>query len=80
MFTNANVTVMVSDIDRALQVYVDKLGLELRSRYADKFTEVQASERSDNRSASGHAAWPKTRKFGEHFHRPGGRQSGAGRE
>ena len=41
MFTDGNVTVMVSDINRAVQFYVEKLGLTLKSSYADRFAEVQ---------------------------------------
>ena len=41
MFTDGNVTVIVSDIERALKFYVEKLGLNLKSRYADRFAEVQ---------------------------------------
>jgi catechol 2,3-dioxygenase-like lactoylglutathione lyase family enzyme len=41
MITEANVTVMVSDISRNIQFYVDTLGLKLKSRYADQFAEVE---------------------------------------
>jgi catechol 2,3-dioxygenase-like lactoylglutathione lyase family enzyme len=37
-----NVTVMVSDFDRAVRFYVDTLGLTLRSRYASEWAEVEA--------------------------------------
>ncbi len=38
----ANVTVMVSDMNMALQFYVETLGLKLKSRYGDHFAQVQA--------------------------------------
>jgi catechol 2,3-dioxygenase-like lactoylglutathione lyase family enzyme len=36
----ANVTVMVSDMKRAIRFYVDVLGLELKANYGDHFAEV----------------------------------------
>ncbi len=43
VFTDANVTVMVSDMNRAVQFYVEKVGLKLKSRYGDNFAELQAA-------------------------------------
>jgi catechol 2,3-dioxygenase-like lactoylglutathione lyase family enzyme len=42
MFKEANVTVMVSNIDRAVRFYVDTLGLKMKSRYGDSFAQVEA--------------------------------------
>ena len=42
MFKEANVTVVVSNMDRAVKFYVEALGLSLRSRYGDHFAEVEA--------------------------------------
>jgi catechol 2,3-dioxygenase-like lactoylglutathione lyase family enzyme len=36
----ANVTVMVSDMKRAIRFYVDVLGLELKANYGDQFAQV----------------------------------------
>ncbi len=41
MITEANVTVMISDINRSIKFYVETLGLKLKSRYADQFAEVE---------------------------------------
>jgi catechol 2,3-dioxygenase-like lactoylglutathione lyase family enzyme len=41
MITEANVTVMVSDINRSIKFYVETLGLKLKSRYGDQFAEVE---------------------------------------
>ena len=32
MYTSGNVTLMVADMDRTVEFYVDKLGLELKVR------------------------------------------------
>jgi hypothetical protein len=37
MFKDANVTVIVSDMDWAVKFYVEILGLKLKSRYGDYF-------------------------------------------
>jgi len=37
----ANVTVMISEMDRSVRFYVDTLGLKLKSRHADQFAEVE---------------------------------------
>jgi len=37
-----NVTVMVSDMNSAIQFYVEKLGLTLKARYSDQFAQVAA--------------------------------------
>ena len=37
-----NVTVMVSDMNSAIQFYVEKIGLTLKSRYSDQFAQVVA--------------------------------------
>ncbi len=42
MFTEANVTVMVSDLDRAVQFYTDVLGLTLKQRAGDGWAEIEA--------------------------------------
>jgi catechol 2,3-dioxygenase-like lactoylglutathione lyase family enzyme len=42
MFKDANVTVMVSNMDRAVNFYVETLGLKLKSRYGDYFAQVEA--------------------------------------
>jgi catechol 2,3-dioxygenase-like lactoylglutathione lyase family enzyme len=36
----ANVTVMVSDMKRAIHFYVDVLGLELKANYGDQYAQV----------------------------------------
>jgi catechol 2,3-dioxygenase-like lactoylglutathione lyase family enzyme len=36
----ANVTVMVSDMKRAISFYVDVVGLELKANYGDQFAQV----------------------------------------
>ncbi|MGH9919045.1 MAG: VOC family protein [Nitrososphaerales archaeon] len=36
----ANVTVMVTDIKRAIHFYVDVLGLELKANYGDQYAQV----------------------------------------
>jgi catechol 2,3-dioxygenase-like lactoylglutathione lyase family enzyme len=41
MIKEANVTVMISDMKRSINFYVDTLGLKLKSRYADQFAEVE---------------------------------------
>ncbi len=40
MITEANVTVMISEMKRSIQFYVETLGLKLKSRHADQFAEV----------------------------------------
>ena len=40
MIKEANVTVMISDMNQSIQFYVEKLGLTLKSRYGDQFAEV----------------------------------------
>ena len=42
MFKEANVTVMVSDIEKSVQFYTGVLGLRLKARYGDEFAEVEA--------------------------------------
>jgi catechol 2,3-dioxygenase-like lactoylglutathione lyase family enzyme len=39
---NANVTVIVNNIERAVRFYTDVLGLKLKARYGDQFAEVEA--------------------------------------
>jgi len=41
MIKEANVTLIVSDMERAVQFYVDKLGLKLKARYGNEFAQVQ---------------------------------------
>src|SRR5262249_24349996 len=42
MFQAGNVTVMVSDMERAVRFYAETLGLALTARYGDEWAEVQA--------------------------------------
>src|SRR5438445_5499476 len=42
MIKEANVTLMVADMDRAVQFYVETLGLKLRNRYGNEFAQVTA--------------------------------------
>ncbi len=42
MFTEANVTVMVTDLDRAVQFYTEVLGLALKQRMGDGWAEIEA--------------------------------------
>jgi catechol 2,3-dioxygenase-like lactoylglutathione lyase family enzyme len=42
VFRDANVTVMVSNMDRAVHFYVETLGLKLKSRHGDYFAQVEA--------------------------------------
>jgi catechol 2,3-dioxygenase-like lactoylglutathione lyase family enzyme len=42
MYRNANLTVMVSDMGRAVDFYTRTLGLELKVRYGDHWAEVAA--------------------------------------
>jgi catechol 2,3-dioxygenase-like lactoylglutathione lyase family enzyme len=42
MYTSANVTLMVSDFNRAISFYTDTLGLGLKARYGDDWAEVEA--------------------------------------
>jgi predicted enzyme related to lactoylglutathione lyase len=43
MIVEANVTVMVSDLDEALDFYEETLGLDLREKYGSKYAEVQVN-------------------------------------
>jgi catechol 2,3-dioxygenase-like lactoylglutathione lyase family enzyme len=40
MYKTGNVTLMVSDMDRAVAFYIQKLGLELKVRYGNDWAEV----------------------------------------
>jgi catechol 2,3-dioxygenase-like lactoylglutathione lyase family enzyme len=42
MFTQANVTLMVADLDRAVQFYTDGLGLKLGFRAGNDWAQVEA--------------------------------------
>jgi catechol 2,3-dioxygenase-like lactoylglutathione lyase family enzyme len=42
MIKEANATLIVSNIDRAVRFYTDVLGLKLRARYGDQFVQVEA--------------------------------------
>jgi catechol 2,3-dioxygenase-like lactoylglutathione lyase family enzyme len=42
MIKEANVTVMVNSIDKAVRFYTDTLGLKLKARYGDQFAQVEA--------------------------------------
>lgn len=41
MYKNANVTVMVSDIDRAIKFYTETLGLKLTQNYGGHWAEIE---------------------------------------
>ncbi|MBV9579369.1 MAG: VOC family protein [Chloroflexi bacterium] len=41
MYTSGNVTLMVSDFNRAVSFYTDTLGLTLKARYGDDWAEVE---------------------------------------
>jgi catechol 2,3-dioxygenase-like lactoylglutathione lyase family enzyme len=41
MIKEANVTVMVNDIEKAVRFYTDVLGLELKARYGEQFAQVE---------------------------------------
>ena len=38
---NANVTIMVSDLDRAITFYTDVLGMELKGRYGNHWADIK---------------------------------------
>jgi catechol 2,3-dioxygenase-like lactoylglutathione lyase family enzyme len=40
--TEANVTVMVTDMKRAIRFYVDVVGLELKANYGDHYAQVSS--------------------------------------
>jgi|SRR5579859_7216624 len=40
MYKTANVTLMISDMDRSVAFYTQELGLELKVRYGDDWAEV----------------------------------------
>ena len=40
---DANVTVMVDDMDRSVEFYVNTLGLKLKGRYGNEFAQVEAA-------------------------------------
>jgi len=42
MFSGANLTIMVSDFDRAVRFYTETLGLTLKFRAGDDWAEVEA--------------------------------------
>jgi catechol 2,3-dioxygenase-like lactoylglutathione lyase family enzyme len=42
MYKGGNVTLMVADMDRAVEFYAQKLGLELKVRYGNAWAEVVA--------------------------------------
>jgi len=44
MFTGGNVTVYVSDMDRAVSFYVDQLGLKLGQRFGNHWAEIRVGE------------------------------------
>lgn len=44
MITGGNVTVYVSDMDRAVAFYVDQLGLKLAQRFGNHWAEIRAGE------------------------------------
>jgi catechol 2,3-dioxygenase-like lactoylglutathione lyase family enzyme len=42
MIREANVTVMVNDIEKAVRFYINVLGLKVKARYGDQFAQVEA--------------------------------------
>ncbi|PWU79651.1 MAG: glyoxalase [Candidatus Nitrosopolaris wilkensis] len=42
MIKKANVTVIVSDLDRAIKFYTETLGLKLMDQFQDQWAEIQA--------------------------------------
>ena len=42
MISQANVTVMVADMNRAIKFYTETLGLKLKAHYGDQFAQVEA--------------------------------------
>jgi len=42
VFKEANVTLFVKDVDRAVHFYADVLGLKLKARYGSQFAQVEA--------------------------------------
>ena len=42
MINEANVTIMVGDMERAVRFYTEVLGLKLKARYGDDFAQVEA--------------------------------------
>jgi catechol 2,3-dioxygenase-like lactoylglutathione lyase family enzyme len=44
MISGGNVTVYVSDMDRAVNFYVDQLGLKLAKRYGNHWAEIQVGD------------------------------------
>jgi catechol 2,3-dioxygenase-like lactoylglutathione lyase family enzyme len=42
MIKEASVTVIVSDMKRAIQFYVDKLGMKLIANYGDHYAQIEA--------------------------------------
>jgi len=42
MIKEANVTVMVNDIEKAIRFYTDVMGLKLKAHYGDQFAQVEA--------------------------------------
>ena len=43
MILEANVAIMVSDVDKALDFYKETIGLDLREKYGSKYAEVQVN-------------------------------------
>lgn len=42
MIKQANLTVMVNSMERAIRFYTESLGLKLKTRYGDQFAQVEA--------------------------------------
>ena len=42
MIKEANVTLMVKDIERSVRFYANDLGLKLKARYGDQFAQLEA--------------------------------------
>ncbi len=41
-FHNSTVTVMITDMDKAVAFYIETLGFELRKKYGEHYAEIQA--------------------------------------
>jgi predicted enzyme related to lactoylglutathione lyase len=44
MIVEATITIMVSDVDKALAFYTEVLGLKLKKRYSEKYAEVEVGD------------------------------------
>jgi catechol 2,3-dioxygenase-like lactoylglutathione lyase family enzyme len=44
MISGGNATLVITDMDRALRFYVERLGFKLRERFGDEWAEVDAGD------------------------------------